>query len=212
MNQARPAIPLQVQTGLLPEDQSRADLYALLGRLFYAGPDAALLAQIASAGGLFSAGEDRALGAAWSAVVDAAAGTNAPAEIAAFDETFVGTGKARVTPYVSFYLVSQGRERLLVDLRDTLAALGLSRRGGALEPEDHIAGLCEVMRHLVLQGSSEANLRAQREFFDRFFRRGYEGFTAAIEAETGVSAFYRALAQLARTFFAIEAQGLEMIG
>ena len=44
--------PLVLQRRLEPEDQARADFYALLARLFTDAPDAALLAGIAHAAAL----------------------------------------------------------------------------------------------------------------------------------------------------------------
>lgn len=220
-------IRMQSQATLPPEDQSRADLYALLARLLYAGPDERVLQLLHSAAGLLEVPpgegtEQRAgtavaadgnamLAAAWRELVGQARHADALAETATFDGVFVGTGKAKVTPYVTHYLVTQGRERILVALRDELAALGLARRGGVHEPEDHIAGLCEVMRHLVSQGSTDASLRTQRAFFDRFIRAGYEGLCDAIAAEPGLSPFYRAVGALARAFLQIESRAFELL-
>jgi hypothetical protein len=41
--------PLAFQPPEIPEDQARAGYYALLARLYYAGPEAGLLATIAGA-------------------------------------------------------------------------------------------------------------------------------------------------------------------
>lgn len=223
-------IPVQQQAALLPEDQSRADLYALLARLLYAGPDERVLQLIRGAGGSIETasraergdarrdaesaereGGEAALGSAWRTLVAAAGSADAAGEVAIFDQILVGTGKAKVTPYLTHYLVQQGRERVLVTLREELAVLGLGRRGGVHEPEDHIAGLCEVMRHLVSQGSSDASLRAQRAFFERFVRGGYEGLCNALDAEPALSPFYRAVCVLVREFFRIEARGFELL-
>ncbi len=227
-------IPLQIQASLLPEDQARADLYALLARLLYAGPDARLLQLIRATpelvgsgagaqavqssairgevrGDVHGAATNATLAVAWAELLDQARRAEPQAETQTFDEVFVGTGKAKITPYLTHYLVAQGRERVLVSLRDELAALGLARKGGALEPEDHIAGLCEVMRHLVMQGSGEASLRAQRAFFDRFVRQGFDGLCDAIAKEPALSTFYRAVGTLARTFLRIEAGGFDLL-
>lgn len=204
-------IPVQTQAALPAEDQSRADLYALLARLLYAGPDQAVLRMIGAAPALLDESAHAGLAAAWQALVSQARLATASAEVAAFDEVFVGTGKAKVTPYLTHYLVAQGRERVLVALRDELAALGLARKGGVHEPEDHVAGLCEVMRHLVTQGSGEESLQTQRLFFDRYLHRSFEGLCDAIEREAALTPFYRAVGGLARAFLAIEARAFELL-
>lgn len=206
-----PSIPLQVQAALPPEDQSRADLYALLARLLYAGPDQSVLHMIGAAPALLDESAQASLAAAWQALVSQARSATVAAEVAAFDEVFVGTGKAKVTPYLTHYLVAQGRERVLVALRDELAALGLARKGGVHEPEDHVAGLCEVMRHLITQGSSEESLLAQRAFFDRYLRRSFAGLCDAIDSEAALTPFYRAVGGLARAFLTVEARAFELL-
>src|SRR5262249_28481055 len=141
--------PLKFQPPEVPEDQARAGYYALLARLFYAGPDAGLLARIADAGGTVAAGEHSALTGAWKSLTAAAGAMDPEAARLEYEDLFVGTGKAEVTPYASFYLVETGREKVLVRLRDDLAGLGLRRAEQAAEPEDHIAGLFDAMRYLI---------------------------------------------------------------
>ena len=54
--------PLVFTPAIDPEDQARADFYALLSRLYAAAPDAPLLAAIAAADELDVAGGRRARG------------------------------------------------------------------------------------------------------------------------------------------------------
>jgi len=61
--------PLRFQPPEVPEDKAREGYYALLARLFYAGPDAALLAAIGGAGRIAGEGEQSALGGAWNRLV-----------------------------------------------------------------------------------------------------------------------------------------------
>ena len=56
---------------LPPEEQARANFYALLSRLFYAPPDAALLQRLAGADELEA--QDETLAARWRELVAAAA-------------------------------------------------------------------------------------------------------------------------------------------
>ena len=133
--------PLKFAAPEVPEDQARAGYYALLARLYYSGPDAGLLAAIAGADDVVAGGEQSALSSAWSALASAARAMDPEAVQLEHEGLFVGTGKAEVTPYATFYLAETGREKILVRLRGELAALGLERARTSHEPEDHVAGL-----------------------------------------------------------------------
>ena len=188
-----------------PEDAVRADLYALMARLFYAGPDAAVLAAIVSAQGLTD-GTDAPLAAAWRAL-QAAAATADPVEVSAeYDRLFLGTGKSPVSLYASHYLTENYKELTLVHLRDELARLGLARKADAVEPEDHLAGLLEVMRHLVRR--SEGDFSAQTAFFNSYLGPWHGKLCGAIEA-AGAPPLYQALARLIRVFLTNEIEYFE---
>jgi TorA maturation chaperone TorD len=199
--------PLSVHPPELPEDQARAGYYALLARLFYAGPDAGLLANIADA--TLSGGEQTALAAAWSALASAARATDAQAARLEYDQLFVGTGKAEVTPYASFYLAETGREKILVGLRDELGSLGLQRAQRVLEPEDHLAALFDIMRHLISMGSEDAALQKQQRFFDRYLAGSYRAFCDAISA-CEKSSFYKHVAHFAEAFLVVEHEAFKV--
>lgn len=200
------AQPLQFVRTLPPEEQARANFYALLARLFYAPADAALLAALA-AGGELSADEP-ALAGAWRGLVAAAAQADPEAVREEYEGAFVGTGKAPVTLYSAAYLVRYSNDAPLVALRQELAALGLARREGVHEPEDHIAGILEVMRFLIAQ--REDSLDAQRNFFERWLRPAAERLCDAIEKSDQTS-FYRSVARLLRQVCIIEHAGFEML-
>jgi TorA maturation chaperone TorD len=199
--------PLSFQPPEIPEDQARAGYYALLARLFYAGPDAELLEAIAGA----EPAEDAksALGEAWTALAAAARETDAQAARLEYDQLFVGTGKAEVTPYASFYLSETGREKILVRLRGELAGFGLRRADSASEPEDHIAGLFDAMRHLISLGSGEAALRDQQDFFNRYIARAFGPLCDAASASVKAD-FYRHVARFARAFLYVESEALKV--
>ncbi len=200
--------PAQTPPDLAPEDAARRDCYALLARLLYASPDRALLDALVSVAPESTAGE---LAMAFAALVDAARGIGPDAEMQRYNDTFIGTGKAPVTPYLSHYLAETGREKILVRLRDDLAGLGLARKVAAVEPEDHIAGICELMRHLVGQGSGEASLARQREIFDRYLARSFIPFCDAVMANPNRGDFIEAVARYAKAFLAVEAEGFAML-
>jgi TorA maturation chaperone TorD len=201
--------PLKFQPPEIPEDQARAGYYALLARLFYAGPDAGLLAAIAGADEFVHGSEQSALAGAWSALAIASRGVGAEAVRLEYDQLFVGTGKAEVTPYASFYLVETGREKILVQLRAELAGLGLRRAARALEPEDHVAGLFDAMRYLISLGSDDAALQKQRAFFERYIAGSYHGFCAATSASEK-SSFYKHVAHFAEAFLVVESEALKV--
>jgi TorA maturation chaperone TorD len=113
-----------------------------------------------------------------------------------------------VTPYTTAYTVRFASESPLAELRNELRARGLARLEGVHEPEDHIAALLDVMRHLVSE--DRADLAVQKKFFERWVERGANSLCAAIDtAETAV--FYKAVARLAARFLEIEHSAFEMI-
>ena len=192
------------------EDQARAGFYALIARLFYAGPDAPLLAAIAGAEKIAGAGETAPLAAAWSALGAAAAAMDAEAARAEYDQVFVGAGKAEITPYASHYLAESMQERVLVRLRDALAEMGLAKNPSAAEYEDHFSGLCEVMRHLIAAGSSDAAVQEQKKFFIEYLNPWYADFYAAVMASPNTN-FYKQVATFTKAFLDVEAVSFEMI-
>jgi TorA maturation chaperone TorD len=202
-----PAVPLQFQPPTAEEDRARAGYYALLARLFYAGPDAALLEAIAGADEIV-AEAGSSLAGAWNALSAAARVMDAEAASLEYDQVFVGTGKADVTPYASYYLSETGREKIVVRLKQELAALGLSRTENAREPEDHFAGLFEAMRHLV-SGSDDAALQKQKRVFIHFIAPAYSTFCAAISHSSKTN-FYRCVGDFARVFLDIESESLKV--
>jgi TorA maturation chaperone TorD len=189
-----------------PEEQARANFYGLLARLFYSPPDASLLKALAMADELDA--EDETLAARWRELVAAAAITEAEAVRAEYDEAFVGTGKAPVTLYACAYSLRYTNETPLAALRADLGALGLARREQAGEPEDHIAALCDTMRHLIAE--QQRPLGEQQRFFARWMKPNYEALCSAIEASERTS-FYRHVARMANAFFSVEQAAFEMI-
>jgi TorA maturation chaperone TorD len=199
--------PLQFHPPTAEEDRARAGYYAVLARLFYAGPDAALLEALAGADEIVADTGSR-LASAWSALAAAARAMDAEAACVEFDEVFVGTGKADVTPYASYYLSETGREKIVVRVRQEIAALGLARAESAREPEDHFAGLFEVMRHLI-SASDDAALQKQKRFFIHFIAPAYSAFCSAISNSSKTN-FYRPVGDFARLFLDIESESLKV--
>jgi len=187
-----------------PEEQGRANFYALLSRLFYGPADAGLLAALGQADE-FEA-DDEIIAARWRDLAKAAATANPDAVRAEYETAFVGTGKAPVTLYTSAYSIKYTNETPLVLLRGELAAMGLVRRDEVGEPEDHIAALCDTMRYLV----SERELSEQQRFFTRWIQPIAEPLCNAIE-KSEHTVFYKTIARLAKAFFSLEHSAFEML-
>ena len=196
---------LSFHSMLPPEEVARANFYGLLARLFYGPPDAQLLDTLAGAADIEA--QDGGIGEAWQGLCRAAAAD--PESVRdEYDTVFVGTGKAPVTLYMCAYSIRYAREAPLVELRAELAALGLARRGDASEPEDHIAGLCDAMRHLIANQKRE--LAVQSHFFKRWIAPAAGPLCDAIEADPTLS-FYKTVGRFARAFFDIEQSAFEML-
>ena len=203
------ATPLRDTQPVFEEDQARADHYALIARLFYAGPDAQLLGAIAGADEIAGEGAT-ALAAAWRALGAAAAAMDAEAAREEYDSVFVGTGKAEITPYASHYLAESMQERVLVRLRAALTEMGLAKNQVAAEYEDHFSGLCEVMRHLIFFGSDDVAVQKQKSFFLEYIASWYVNFCAAVIASPNTN-FYKPVAGFTKAFLDVEAGSFEMI-
>lgn len=200
------AQPLDFVATLPPEEVARANIYGLLARLFYGPPDTQLLETLAGATGIDA--EDGEIGPAWERLCLAAGQTDKEAARDEYDTVFVGTGKAPVTLYTCAYSIRYANEAPLADLRGELAALGLARREGASEPEDHIAALCDAMRHLI--AVQKRDLAAQSAFFKRWIGPAAGPLCDAIEADSSLS-FYKPVARFAKAFFDIEQNAFEML-
>ena len=200
------AQPLNFVATLPPEEVARANFYGLLARLFYAPPDAALLETLSSS--TYIDAEGGGIGEAWQGLCRAAGQADKEAVRDEYDTVFVGTGKAPVTLYTCAYSIRYATEAPLAELRGELAALGLARREGASEPEDHIAALCDAMRHLIAVQKRE--LAAQSAFFNRWIAGSAGLLCDAIEAEPSLS-FYKSVGRFAKAFFDIEQSAFEML-
>jgi TorA maturation chaperone TorD len=200
------AQPLNFVLSLPPEEVARANFYGLLARLFYAPPDAELLETLAAAKAIEA--QHGGIGAAWQGLSRAAGEADAEAVREEYDGTFVGTGKSPVTLYTTAYSIRYASESPLAELRGDLAVLGLARREDAGEPEDHIAALCDTMRHLI--AVQKRDLAEQSVFFKRWIGPA-AGPLCDATATAPSTSFYKAVARFARAFFDIEQSAFEML-
>jgi TorA maturation chaperone TorD len=195
---------------LEPEDQARAEFYALLARLFSDAPDAPLLAAIAGAPSLApdaragDVGGASGLAPTWDAVRAASAEMHPEFIRDEFQALFVGVGRSEVSLYASHYLGPQSG-RPLAELRASLARFGLARRPEASEFEDHLSLVLETMRMLVAgDGEREAaSLGEQRAFFDRHLLPWVPDCCIAISTNS-VANYYRRVAEFTQCFVALE--------
>lgn len=190
---------------VLPEDQARAEIYALLGNLFYQPPSAELLEFVATTKTICNDVPDSGFCQAWRALQAAAAIADVEAVKDEFDTAFIGTGRQPVMLYGSFYLAGFLNEKPLAQLRDELTKMGLGRSGDSHETEDHVSALCDVMRFLI-EGDRDtppAALAVQRDFFLRHIHSWNKQLCDAVIG-ANQTCFYKHVAQFAREFFAIE--------
>jgi TorA maturation chaperone TorD len=190
---------------LAAEDQARANFYALLARLFYAPPERELLDLLAHTDAIASDDSETALASGCRELARGASSAEPDAVREEYESLFVGTGRAEITLYTGAYTLKGALDNPLVDIRDFLAAQGLERGQSVHEPEDHVAALCEVMRHLVVRGDAAV----QREFF-----AGYLSSAGPVLCDAIInhqrSGFYRHVARLAKTFFELELAAFDM--
>ncbi|MEK6593177.1 MAG: molecular chaperone TorD family protein [Pseudomonadota bacterium] len=195
---------------IAPEDSGRAGFYAIIGRLFHAAPEADLIAQIADSG---NAGKDDGadqaggLALAWRDLQAACEKSRPDALQQEHAALFIGVGKAQVTPYTSGYVAHIAPDRHLVLLRQQLAAWGLARHDMVFDSEDHISGLCDVMRFLIEKNQS---LEIQKQFFEEFVQTGAMPFCDAVIA-AGNAAFYRQVGVFSKAFFEVEKAAFDML-
>ena len=199
---------------LSPADDSgelaRAEIYGLLASLFRAPPSAELHAQLQVAGteapvaGAF-------LERSWSDLVAASRRLGVEAIGDEYAALFLGVGRPEILLYGSYHLAGFLNAKPLVTLRHDLRALGLERPETVTETEDHIAGLCEVMRYLIAgEDAGTSNLATQQRFYNAHLRGWIDGFCDSLEAHPRAD-FYRSVASFTRDFAVIEAQGLDLL-
>ena len=183
-----------VRTMLDDADLARADAYALLAHLLFAPPQPAVLESLRQMG--HADGID-AMGQAWNALCAATGDEKTIAD--EYAALFISVGKPEVALYASWYLTGFLMEKPLALLRDDLQRLGLARQEGQQDPEDHIAGELDVMRHLIMRGDAAW----QQCFFQQHLQPWYGDFCAALEAAPDAS-FYRAAARFMQAFLDME--------
>ena len=194
---------------LSDEDRARAEHYAVLSRLFASAPDAEFLHKLPALANIWGSSRN-ALGQAWLMLGDAARSIDADQLEEEYTRLFLTIGRPDVMLFGSFYMAGFLMEGPVVELRADLAELGLGRRLGVTESEDHIAALCDVMRHLIVTGPDAAGLGRQQLFFTRHIAPWFEALCDALERAPDAR-FYPRTAALMRAFFEIERLVFDML-
>lgn len=188
------------------EDQARANIYGLLARLLLAAPDAGLLDSLAASDALVSEGVAQPLDLAWEQLSLTASLLPTDHVIDEYNDLFVSTAAPRVSPHGSIYLAGFLHEKPLVQLRADLAKLGLGRRPGVSETEDHLGALCETMRQLI---SRKRTIDTQQAFFDTHIASWHLACLNHLRRAEGAQ-FYARVADLAEAFFSLEQQAFQV--
>lgn len=147
---------------IAPEDQVRASLYALLGNLLLQIPDQTTLDQLAAL-----EGETGDVGSAINTLSQISKSMTPASVEREYNVLFIGVGRGEVLPYASYYLTGFLHEKPLADLRGKMRELGIKRKQGVSEPEDHLGALCEMMAGMITGAFGQPmSLQTQKEFFN----------------------------------------------
>jgi TorA maturation chaperone TorD len=199
---------LTLRQALTPEDQARAEFYALLARLYALAADAPILAMI-GASELWADDGANPLASSWNGLILASQAMDAEAADQEYTDLFVGVGRSEVDLHASHWIVEATSERPLVGVRSDLARMGLGRRPGSTLYEDHLAALCETMR-ILIAGTGDRPPAApaiQRAFFETRIAPWVFDCCDAIR-QSSVANYYVRVAQLTSEFLAVERDSL----
>ena len=204
------AAPIAFRRTVGPEDQARADLYAVLGRLYADAPGHEFLKALGSADRMPNGnGNGNALASAWNRLADASVAMEADAAAQEYPDLFIGVGKCEVNLHASHWIAGFMAEKPLVQLRSDLIALKITRKEAATLMEDHLSALCETMR-LLVAGDVErlpATVQQQRNFLEKRLLSWAFDCCAAIE-KSSLANYYRRVAELTEQFLALERESL----
>ena len=187
------------------EDILRARFYALLGRLLAAPTTEDDLQNIRSL-----EGDETELGTALGSLATIAAKTSLEAATDEYETLFIGVVKGELIPYASYYLTGFLQEKPLAELRGDMVRLGIARSEDLVEPEDHIAVVCEMMHGLITGAFGDTTpIEIQKDFFDSHIRPWASRFFQDLEAAES-AVLYMPVGTIGRVFMAVESKAFEM--
>ena len=200
----RPDLYPDERTASLDEvDAARAAEYRLLANLLARAPDERFLSRLAAV-----RTDASPLGLAHAALAEAAVVTTADHAQREYFDLFIGLGRGELLPYGSYYLTGFLHERPLARLREDLAQLEIERSEGNIEPEDHVAILCEVMAGLI-DGRLGGSPGSDQHLFERHLKPWIGRFFADLE-RAEAAAFYGRVGTLGRVFIDIEIEAFAL--
>ena len=187
------------------EQQYRASAYALIAALLRAAPDQQMLDRLDGLSQETTADGDELL--LEMSTLALSAKIHTPQSIDdEFHNLFIGLGRGEVVPYGSWYLTGFMMEKPLSDLREDLAKLGYQRNESVIEPEDHIAALCEVVSLMITEST---DLSEQNKFFQsHMVSWAVQFFDDLARAKSAV--FYKAVGRFGAAFIALETEYFSM--
>ncbi|MGI9364416.1 MAG: TorD/DmsD family molecular chaperone [Rhizobiaceae bacterium] len=190
---------------LASEDQMRADVYALVGKLLFASPTKESLENLQSL-----SGDDSEMGRAFDTLSKLAASTDVGTVRREYDDLFIGMGRGELLPFCSYYLTGFLNEKPLAKLRNSMRELGIARNEDVKEPEDHIGSLFEMMAGLIVGRYGEPlNLAGQNEFFSAHIEPWAGHFFRDLESADS-SRLYQPVGTIGRIFVEIETDAFSM--
>ncbi len=191
------------------EQQYRASAYSILAALLRKVPKKEVLEHVAHFSNV-AVDEDELL-LSMSTLGLAAQSSDLLAIDDEYHDLFIGLGRGELVPYGSWYLTGYLMEKPLSLLRDDLKALGFERDENVVEPEDHVAALCEVMSLLITNESQitdeSVDTETQKIFFEKHLSEWVNRFFDDLSnAESAV--FYRSVGRFGSAFMNLEKQYL----
>ena len=185
------------------EQQYRASAYSILAALLRKVPEKEVLEHVANFSKV-AVDEDELL-LSMSTLGLAAQSSELSAIDDEYHDLFIGLGRGELVPYGSWYLTGYLMEKPLSLLRDDLKELGFERDENVVEPEDHVAALCEVM--VLLIEDENVDTETQTIFFEKHMSEWINRFFDDLStAESAV--FYRAVGRFGSAFMNLEKQYL----
>lgn len=192
-------------------DAARARLYAWLGEVLRAPPTHTTLKRLISGFPCSKAGhlsEPVPLQSALLRTQQAARRARVRALDDEFHALFIGLGRGELMPYGSWHITGFLMGRPLAQLRRDLLDLGIERRAGVSEPEDHVAALCETMS-LLADPVDGVPLGAQSHFYNTHLAPWLGLFFADMQVASSAR-FYAAVGALGQAFVDVEQRYYEI--
>ena len=192
-------------SGILPEDMLRADMYGVLANLLRCEPSNELLKTVASI-----QGDPSAIGSATSVLATLASKLSGDEIRDEYMRLFIGVGRGEILPYASYYLTGFLNDKPLANLRNDMAELGIERAEGVKDPEDHIASLFDIMGGMI-RGTFgvPTDLATQAKFFTKHIEPWAPVLMQDIEAAKQ-AVFYAPVGTIGQAFMDIESTAFDM--